>query len=431
MAKTATKKGQEVDLTLPNDIETKLVDLADIRSNTAQSRGMGVFKKLNATGYGLFEPLKGHKDKSPLWDMLLSSKAEVRLKAVELVESYEDEILKLAKSIDRSGQLQPIGVCKLADGLDVIFGMRRCLAVAYLSAKDETAPTKIEARVIDGEFTPTELRLLAIQENEDREDESPLDKAITYKRLIKEDKLTVEQVADHIRMSSQTVKNYLLLLEPELEDKREAIHSGDLKVEPALKILADRKAGGNGAATRTGKGEGERYRFPTVMKAAKFYETGAAKPDKMSEEEWDLWHDPMVKQLMHYLIGLPASGVMPSESAAEPAKPAKEEQTPASKPPTNGKPRKPKAGDGAMMPGAVEVFQVKRTQGVKLLTALGIEDASSLNDEDLAAKLQSVPSLVNDDDEPLADGELEKLLGKLIDGFKDGVQVSIQKGGRK
>jgi len=138
MARKRSKPKEQADRT--NAENYFILDLRRVVSNTLQSRGQGVLPNLNAAGYGLFAQDEPNVDKNqaadklPIWAMLTSDKPELLGIAVALIDEHEPEIKELADSIAGSTQLHNIGFVYIdgasSKGVDVVYGMRRCLARA-------------------------------------------------------------------------------------------------------------------------------------------------------------------------------------------------------------------------------------------------------------------------------------------------------------
>ena len=111
-----------------------VLDLRHIKANTYQSRNQGVIGNLNAVGFGLFERLKGHDDKEPLWEILCSDKPVLWQLVVGLIDEYEPEIKELADSIAGSTQPHNIGITQeKTDRLRSGLPSRRSLSSPYRS----------------------------------------------------------------------------------------------------------------------------------------------------------------------------------------------------------------------------------------------------------------------------------------------------------
>ncbi len=117
-----------------------------------------------------------------------------------------DAILELAESIRHHGIIQPITVRKLDnDEYELISGERRLRASKEANIK--TIPAYIR------EANDKELVMLALIENVWREDLNPIEIALSYQRMIKELKLTQQELTEKVEKKRSTIANYLGLLE--------------------------------------------------------------------------------------------------------------------------------------------------------------------------------------------------------------------------
>jgi len=122
----------------------------------------------------------------------------------------EEELAELADSIREHGVIQPLLVSEqdADDGstsYQLIAGERRWRA-ARAAGLDEV-PVTIR------QTTPQELLELAIIENVQRSDLSPLEEAAAYQRLMQDFSLTQQQVAERVGRSRTAVANTVRLLE--------------------------------------------------------------------------------------------------------------------------------------------------------------------------------------------------------------------------
>jgi ParB family chromosome partitioning protein len=111
---------------------------------------------------------------------------------------------ELAASIREHGLLQPLIVSRTTDGYTLIAGERR-LRAARLAGRS-TVP------VIVKEALPQDALALALVENLQRADLTPLEEAAAYRELIDAHGLTQEQVAGRVGRSRASVTNRLRLL---------------------------------------------------------------------------------------------------------------------------------------------------------------------------------------------------------------------------
>ena len=122
----------------------------------------------------------------------------------------EEELAELAESISQHGVIQPLLVSeqRTDDGqltYQLIAGERRWRAAR--------AAGLTEVPVTIREATTQELLELAIIENVQRSDLSPLEEAAAYQRLISDFSLTQQQVAERVGRSRTAVANTVRLLD--------------------------------------------------------------------------------------------------------------------------------------------------------------------------------------------------------------------------
>ena len=119
--------------------------------------------------------------------------------------AFDQEALAgLAESIRRHGILQPLVVRRVDGGFELIAGERRLRAAA--AAGLSTVPVVVRSS------DEQERMELALVENVQREDLTPLEEAGAYRRLMDEFGLTQEAIADRVGKSRPTVANVLRLL---------------------------------------------------------------------------------------------------------------------------------------------------------------------------------------------------------------------------
>lgn len=116
----------------------------------------------------------------------------------------EEALSELSQSIEEHGLIQPIVVIRKDDGYTLIAGERRLRATKLLGE------TKIRAFVVDLE--DKNLRELALIENIQRENLSPIELANSYKELIKEHGITQEELSNFVKKSRTHITNTLRLL---------------------------------------------------------------------------------------------------------------------------------------------------------------------------------------------------------------------------
>lgn len=117
----------------------------------------------------------------------------------------EEKIEELARTIHTHGIIQPIVVREYENGqFEIIAGERRWRAVTNLGW--ETIPA------IVNNMTDTETASVALIENLQREELSPIEEAIAYGQLIELHHLTQEALAQRLGKGQSTVANKLRLL---------------------------------------------------------------------------------------------------------------------------------------------------------------------------------------------------------------------------
>ena len=128
--------------------------------------------------------------------------------------TFEEESLdELSRSIQTYGLIQPITVRRLADQeYQIISGERRYRAALKAGIKSLPAYVRLA--------NDQEILEMALVENIQREDLSPIEIAISYSRLMEECKLNQEQLSDRVGKKRSTISNYtrLLKLPPEIQN---------------------------------------------------------------------------------------------------------------------------------------------------------------------------------------------------------------------
>lgn len=140
-----------------------------------------------------------------------------------------DELAELADSIKQNGILQPLLVRKQGDHYEIVAGERRYQA-ARLAGLDEVP-------VIIKEISDEEVFKLALIENLQRSDLTPLEEAQGYRQLIKEKGLTQEELAKALSKSRSAITNTLRLLDLP-QEVQELVDDGKLTAGHARAILA-------------------------------------------------------------------------------------------------------------------------------------------------------------------------------------------------
>jgi ParB family chromosome partitioning protein len=144
-----------------------------------------------------------------------------------------EALISLTASIRRYGLLQPLVVRRARDGYELIAGERRLRAAT--EAGLEHVP------VVVRESPPAERLELALIENVQRQDLTPLEEAEAYRHLIDQYGLTQDDIAARVGKSRPAITNALRLLA--LPDAVKAqLESGELSAGHARAVLGIRGA---------------------------------------------------------------------------------------------------------------------------------------------------------------------------------------------
>ncbi len=196
----------------------------------AKKRGLGLGRGLDA--------LLGGDDDSESTGSGSAPQSELQSLAITLITSGkyqprrhfdEDLLQELAESIKTQGVIEPIIVRSIAGGrFELIAGERRWRA-SQLAGLSE-----IPALVRD--IDDRAAIAIALIENIQREDLSPLEEAQSLSRLIAEFKVTHQQAADAVGRSRAAVSNLLRLLDLP-EEIRHLLEKGAIEMGHARALL--------------------------------------------------------------------------------------------------------------------------------------------------------------------------------------------------
>lgn len=120
------------------------------------------------------------------------------------IQFDEDEILELSDSIKEHGVIQPIVVRSIGDKYEIIAGERRYKA-SVLAGK-ETVP------VIIRNLNDKDSAEVALIENVQRKNLTPIEEAVSYKKVLDMGYLTQEQLAQKLGKSQSSIANKIRLL---------------------------------------------------------------------------------------------------------------------------------------------------------------------------------------------------------------------------
>lgn len=155
--------------------------------------------------------------------------SDIRPNPYQPRKRFDDKSLReLSDSIKENGVFQPIIVRKSVNGYEIIAGERRCRASKL--AKKKTIPAIVR------KFDESQMMEVAVLENLQREDLTPLEEAQAYEMLQKNLGLTQEEVSKRMGKSRPYIANYLRLLTLPSKTKRLLQH-GDLSMGQARTLL--------------------------------------------------------------------------------------------------------------------------------------------------------------------------------------------------
>ncbi len=131
-------------------------------------------------------------------DKIVPNKSQPRL------EFYDDTVKSLALSIKENGLLQPISVRKIDDKYELIAGERRYRACLYNGDK--------QIRAVIYDMSDEESATLSLIENIQRENLNAIEQAMAMARIMKNEDITQNELADRLGYKQSTVANKLRLL---------------------------------------------------------------------------------------------------------------------------------------------------------------------------------------------------------------------------
>jgi ParB family transcriptional regulator, chromosome partitioning protein len=170
-------------------------------------------RKALGRGLDALIPGAGRSAPAPDHSMELSESADLSVAIDKIrpnprqprIEFDEHALAELAASIHLQGVIQPLLVRRLPDGdYELVAGERR------LRAAERAGLTHVPVFV--REISDGESLELALVENIQRDDLSPLEEAAAYQRLVSEFGHTQEQVAERMGKSRPAIANALRLL---------------------------------------------------------------------------------------------------------------------------------------------------------------------------------------------------------------------------
>jgi ParB family chromosome partitioning protein len=144
------------------------------------------------------------------------------------IKFNEEKIFELSQSIKEHGVLQPIIVRPIGDKYEIVTGERRYKASVLAGLK--TIPSII-LQIEDKDSVE-----LALIENVQREDLSPIEEAISYKKILDMGYLTQEELADKLGISQSAIANKKRLLNL-CDEVQEALLEKEISERHARSLL--------------------------------------------------------------------------------------------------------------------------------------------------------------------------------------------------
>ncbi|MBL7178632.1 MAG: ParB/RepB/Spo0J family partition protein [Pseudomonadota bacterium] len=153
----------------------------------------------------------------------------------------EEELEELARSIKEQGIIQPLIVRKDHNGYELVTGERRLRAAKKAGLS--------QVPVLVKSLADTEMLLMSIVENVQRQDLNPLEEAEAYYQLITEFDLTQDQAAERIGKSRSAIANFLRLRQLP-EPIKASLADGTLTMGHARALLGAETSAQQNAAWR-------------------------------------------------------------------------------------------------------------------------------------------------------------------------------------
>lgn len=195
----------------------------------------------------------------------------------------EHSLQELSASIKEKGVLQPVIVSRTGDGtFNLIAGERRWRAAILAGLK------KIPA-LIKNVASKDSLEI-ALIENIQREDLNPIETAEAFQRLVKDFRLTQDELADKVGKERATVANYMRLLKLPDEVKN-LIYTGSLTMGHARALLSIEGKNNQLQSAR------KIVRHGLSVREAELLARRLSKPEKKKEVR-----DPQITSLQEKLI---------------------------------------------------------------------------------------------------------------------------------
>ena len=141
----------------------------------------------------------------------------------------QESLQELADSIKQKGILQPVLVRPYKGEYQIVAGERRFRAAGLAGLE--------EIPVIISEISDNEKLEIALIENIQREDLTPIEEAEAYKHMIETLSISQEDVAEKVGKKRSTITNSLRLLKLS-DDMQKAINDGEITAGHARALLS-------------------------------------------------------------------------------------------------------------------------------------------------------------------------------------------------
>lgn len=186
-----------------------------VQNRKALGRGLEQLFSSEQLDFDTFE--QNIVDSTPKSEIKMINVSEIRSNPYQPRVHFDQEALEeLAESIKEHGVLEPIIVKESIKGYELIAGERRTKATKLAGL--DTIPAIIK------DFNDEEMMEIALLENIQREDLSPIEEAKAYKNFMDKMKLTQEEVANKFKKSRSYITNILGLLNLPEEVQKDVIN---------------------------------------------------------------------------------------------------------------------------------------------------------------------------------------------------------------
>ena len=184
-------------------METNNLTESSIPKRRALGRGLEELFNSEVLDYNTVE--ETIVNETPKEQITMVKLSELRSNPYQPRKIFKEEALEeLANSIKEHGVFQPIIVKKTIKGYEIIAGERRVKASLMAGKKEIPA--------IIRDFNDTQMMEIALLENLQRENLTPIEEANAYKKLQETLKLTQEELAKRLGKSRSHITNMIGLL---------------------------------------------------------------------------------------------------------------------------------------------------------------------------------------------------------------------------